>query len=267
MPDEPLMLEADPTRIAQAITNLLNNAAKYTPGGGRIDLSVHRDNGNAVICVVDNGVGLAQESLETIFEMFSQADFHANRTHAGLGIGLSLVRQFVEMHGGAVLADSPGLGCGSTFTVKLPLASRLALLDEFVQRPPELSCVPKKSLRILVVDDHVDAATTLAAILAFKGHATEVAHSGLSALAIAAAFVPDVAFLDIGMPGMDGYETARAMRKVARLESVCLIALTGWGSKADRARSSAAGFDHHLTKPAALDAVDRLLAKVAGALR
>jgi CheY-like chemotaxis protein len=177
------------------------------------------------------------------------------------------VRQLVEMHGGAVSAASLGIGQGSTFTVRLPLASSSALPSKPAQQPLELNAVCKKQLRILVVDDHVDAAKSLATVLALKGHLTEVAHSGLSALTMAAEFRPDVAFLDIGMPGMDGYETAREVRKIAGLEAVLLIALTGWGTQMDRARSAKAGFDHHLTKPAALDAVDVLLAKIADALQ
>jgi signal transduction histidine kinase len=273
MTEEALVLEADPTRIAQVIANLLNNAAKYTPSGGRIDLSVHRENakndanGEVVISVADNGIGLAQDSLDKIFEMFSQADLSANRANGGLGIGLALVRQLVEMHGGAVSAASLGIGQGSTFTVRLPLASRKALPAVNQKRSGDKPPSSSKQLRILVVDDHVDAAKALATVLAFKGHVVEVAHSGLSALSMAAEFRPDVAFLDIGMPGMDGYETARAVRKIAGLAAVRLVALTGWGTKADRARSTAAGFDHHLTKPAALDAVDVLLAKIADALQ
>ncbi|MDB5940363.1 MAG: domain S-box protein [Polaromonas sp.] len=271
--NEPLVLEADRTRITQVIANLLNNAAKYTPCRGRIELSVHRENAKndkndeVVISVADNGIGLAQDSLDTIFEMFSQGDLSANRTHGGLGIGLSLVRQLVQMHGGAVNATSSGLGKGSTFTVRLPLSSVMAL-PALVQKPMGgIAPASTKQLRILVIDDHGDAAKSLATVLALKGHGTEVAHSGLSALQIAAEFRPDVAFVDIGMPGMDGYETARAMRKIAGLEAIILIALTGWGTKADRARSATAGFDHHLTKPAALEAVDALLAKIACALQ
>jgi len=266
MPEKPLMLEADPTRIAQVIANLLNNAAKYTPSGGRIELSVHRENSYVVISITDNGIGLAPEKLEAVFEMFSQADLRTNRAHGGLGIGLSLVRQLVEMHGGAVNAASSGMGRGSTFTVMLPLA-RSAALPALAHKPSAgIAPASSKQLRILVVDDHVDAAKALATLLALKGHVTEVAHSGLSALDMAAEFRPDVAFLDIGMPGMDGHETAQAVRKIAGLEAVLLIALTGWGTKADRARSAKAGFDHHLTKPAALDAVDTLLTKLADAL-
>ncbi|MDB5886728.1 MAG: domain S-box protein [Polaromonas sp.] len=261
MTDEALALQADPTRIAQVIANLLNNAAKYTPDGGRIQLSLRREHGEVVISVEDNGIGLAPKNLEDVFVMFNQADSSANRAHGGLGIGLTLVRQLVEMHGGAVQAASAGLGRGSTFTVRLPLASKPVL--PAVKRLVDTSAASLKRLRILVVDDHADVADTLSTILTLKGHVTEVAYNGLAALDTAAEFRPDVAFLDIGMPGMDGYATARAVRKIAGLEAVHLIALTGWGSKADRARSAAAGFDHHLTKPTPLDALDVLLAKIA----
>ena len=267
MPDENLMLDADPTRIAQVVANLLNNAAKYTPAGGRIELSVRRQGQGVLVSVTDNGIGLAPEDLEAIFELFSQADLSANRAHGGLGIGLSLVRQLVEMHGGVVSASSPGLRQGSTFTFMLPLAIATELPAPVHRSPAGLLPARKKDLRILVVDDHVDAAQSLATLLSLKGHVTEVAHSGLSALDRAAEFRPDVAFLDIGMPGMDGYETAQAVRKIPGLKAVLLISLTGWGTKADRARSAKAGFDHHLTKPAALDAIDALLAKTAVAMQ
>ena len=262
--EEALLLDADPTRIAQVLANLLNNAAKYTPAGGRIELSVRREGQSALVSVADNGIGLARESLEAIFELFSQADLSANRAHGGLGIGLSLVRQLVEMHGGTVSASSPGLGRGSAFTVRLPLATGLAPSGEPVQaRTPEPSAAPPRQLRILVVDDHMDAAQALAGMLALKGHVTEVAYSGPRALEVAALFKPEVAFIDIGMPAMDGHETARALRQIAELEALRLIALTGWGTRADRDRAVQAGFDHHLTKPASLQAIDALLANIA----
>ncbi len=264
MPDETLALNADPTRIAQVISNLLNNAARYTPAGGRIELSVHQDASEAVISVADNGIGLAQEDLVAIFEMFSQVPQGTGQTQGGLGIGLSLVRQLVEMHDGTIVGASSGMSQGSTFTVRLPLSTAKALPAPAAENSPvNLHPAKNEQRRILVVDDHIDAAQALAALLAQKSHLTRVAYSGQEALQVATEFMPDVAFLDIGMPGMDGHETARAMREIAGLEGMTLIALTGWGTQADRARSKKAGFDHHLTKPAALGVVDTLLTQIA----
>jgi PAS domain S-box-containing protein len=261
LPPDDLMVDADVTRIAQVVANLLNNAAKYTPGGGRIGLSVREEAGMAVIAVTDSGVGIPADALGSVFDMFKQVDRHMGRAQGGLGIGLSLVRRLVEMHGGTVTATSRGSGQGSTFEVRLPLVARGA-----TQEPApaaQAAAAGAAGLRVLVVDDNVDAALTLAMILEASGHATEVAHDGAAALAAAARFAPQVAFLDIGMPGMDGYDTARAMRRITGLESITLIALTGWGTESDRLRSSDAGFDHHLTKPAQLAAVQDLLASLA----
>jgi PAS domain S-box-containing protein len=264
--DDELVLDADPTRIAQVLANLLNNAAKYTPPGGQIELSVCRQGQGVVISVRDSGIGLAPENLEPIFELFSQADLSANRAHGGLGIGLSLVRQLVQMHGGVVSAASAGVGQGSIFTVRLPLSIDTApSSDSAHSHVPESKSGVNKQLRILVVDDHEDAANALAGMLALKGHLSQVAHSGPDALVMARQFRPDVAFLDIGMPGMDGYATAQALRQMAGVDAPVLIALTGWGTKADRTRAARAGFNHHLTKPAALGAIDALLLQIAGA--
>jgi PAS domain S-box-containing protein len=260
LPPADLMVDADDTRIAQVVANLLNNAAKYTPGGGHIGLSVREEAGMAVIAVTDSGVGIPADALDSVFDMFKQVDRHMGRAQGGLGIGLSLVRRLVEMHGGTVTAASRGSGQGSTFEVRLPLVEESA-----TQAPlpaTQSGAAGASGLRVLVVDDNVDAALTLAMILEASGHATQVAHDGAAALAAAARFAPQVAFLDIGMPGMDGYDTARAMRRMTGLEEITLIALTGWGTESDRLRSSDAGFDHHLTKPAQLAAVQDLLASL-----
>jgi PAS domain S-box-containing protein len=264
LPETDLIIDADVTRIAQVVANLLNNAAKYTPGGGRIDLSVRADAGMAIIAVTDTGVGIPADALTSVFDMFKQVDRHVERAQGGLGIGLSLVRRLVEMHGGSVTAASRGAGQGSTFEVRLPLAPGAAALAGSGQ-PETGSAAAGQSagIRVLVVDDNVDAALTLSMILEASGHATRVAHDGAAALEAAAAFQPQVAFLDIGMPGMDGYETASVMRRTPGLEDMTLVALTGWGSETDRMRSSKAGFDHHLTKPAQLAAVQELLASLA----
>jgi CheY-like chemotaxis protein len=265
LPDACLGVDADVTRIAQVVSNLLNNAAKYTPAGGRIDLSLREDAGMAVITVSDTGVGIPADSLVSVFDMFKQVDRHMERAQGGLGIGLSLVRRLVEMHGGAVSATSAGAGCGSTFEVRLPLAVGDGALERRATQRTPADASPLAGLRVLVVDDNVDAALTLSMILEASGHTTRVAHDGIAALAVAREFLPQVAFLDIGMPGLNGYETASAMRRTEGLENTALVALTGWGTESDRMRSSDAGFDHHLTKPAQLKAVQDLLAGLARA--
>ena len=273
LPDDVLLVDADATRIAQVVSNLLNNAAKYTPAGGRIDLALRRDGGQAVVTVTDTGIGIPAHALLTVFEMFSQVGSGAERAQGGLGIGLSLVRQLVQMHGGGVEAESGGAGAGSRFTVRLPLAPNLAEsmaesaagsvagpAGAATPAPPDAA-----GLRVLVVDDNVDAALTLAMVLDIEGHATRVAHSGAEALEVVAAFHPAVVFLDIGMPGMDGFDTAAALRRLPGIEMPCLAALTGWGAEHDRARSREAGFDHHLTKPVELATVQKLLADLIAA--
>jgi len=265
LPEATLPVDGDATRIAQVVSNLLNNAAKYTPAGGRIGLSLRAQSGQAMIVVTDSGIGIPAHALDSVFEMFSQVGSGAERAQGGLGIGLSLVRQLVQMHGGSVEADSGGAGSGSRFTVRLPLAQDVPATATGEPEAQAAADAASASLRVLVVDDNVDAALTLAMILDLEGYTTEVAHSGAQALETAAAFRPAVVFLDIGMPGMDGYETAAALRRLPGLETPCLVALTGWGAEHDRARSREAGFDHHLTKPADLGTVQKLLAGMAAA--
>lgn len=259
MPSEPLMLDADATRLAQVLSNLLNNAAKYTPASGRITVSVTRQADEAVIAVSDTGIGIPPESLSSVFEMFSQVVRNLNQARGGLGIGLSLVHSLVELHGGVVTAESGGPGQGSTFIVRLPLADsdqvNLPSADEFFS--PTAST---RRLRILIADDNKDAADTLASLLQLNGHITHVAHDGREALQIAETAVPDIAFLDIGMPGLSGYEVAQKLRQSDAGKKMLLIAVTGWGTEEDRARSEAAGFDHHLTKPVHSTMLNRLLA-------
>ena len=262
VPDLPLPVDADATRIAQVVANLLNNAAKYTPARGRIQLSVRRDGLEAVIAVSDSGVGIAADALAGVFDMFSQIGRTVDRSQGGLGIGLSLVWRLVEMHGGSVVAESGGANAGSVFTVRLPLAE---LADNLAAHPPGGGAPASDGgagQKVLVVDDNVDAALTLSMILDASGYVTRVAHDGHGALEAARAFRPRVAFLDIGMPGMSGYDTARAMRAMEELDGIVLVALTGWGAESDRRRSSEAGFDHHLTKPVQLEVVVELLGRV-----
>ncbi|QYF93537.1 PAS domain S-box protein [Massilia sp. PAMC28688] len=259
--DEELMVDVDATRVAQVVSNLLNNSAKYTPAQGRIVLKAWREGQEAVVSVTDNGVGIPAEALVTVFEMFSQVGRNLERAQGGLGIGLSLVRRLVDMHGGSVAAHSAGPGQGCTFTVRLPL---------FSVGPASLPALPERSvpgavapLRILLADDNVDAADTLATMMELTGHTISVAHDGLAAVARAAEFAPDVVFLDIGMPGLNGYDAARRIRATAGLEHVILLALTGWGAQNDHALADAAGFDYHLTKPVQFDLVSSLLARLA----
>ena len=252
-------LEVDVTRIVQVLSNLLHNAAKYTPPGGRIAVTAGRSGEFAVVTVQDSGVGIPSESIGTLFDMFTQVGRNLERAQGGLGIGLSLVRRLVELHGGSVDAASPGRDQGSIFTVRLPLAAPQGgslgpLAGARVRSPAQAS----GSLRILVVDDNIDAAESLAALLELRGHSTRVALDGKQGYQTAVAFRPQLAFIDIGMPGMNGHEVARAIRATAGLDDMLLVALTGWGTREDVAQSAQAGFALHLTKPvdvAALDAV------------
>ncbi|QJW99071.1 response regulator [Frigoriglobus tundricola] len=259
LPDEPMWLHADPTRIAQVIGNLLTNAAKYTPNGGRIAVSADRAPGHAVVRVADSGVGIPPDMLPQVFELFTQIGKHLDRAQGGLGIGLALVKRLVEMHGGVVTAESPGPDRGSTFSVRLPLAPE-------APRPAAPNgtarTVRGQSRRVLVVDDNADAAESLSELLALSGHETETAESGPDALVAATRFQPELVFLDIGLPGMNGYEVARALRAEPGRTGVVLVALTGWGAEEDRRRSAEAGFDFHLTKPVEVGQLDALLAKL-----
>jgi PAS domain S-box-containing protein len=264
VPDVPLEVIADPVRLCQVVSNLLNNAAKYTPAGGRITLSARQEAAQAVVCVEDTGNGIAAEALPHVFEMFTQSGRDRSRSQGGLGIGLALVRRLVELHGGSVSADSAGPGLGSRFALRLPLAARTSAEGPAFAGEAAAQHAASQ-LRVLVVDDNVDAAESLAALLDLAGHATRVAHDGDQALRTAHEFRPEVVFLDIGMPGKDGYEVARALRGTPETQQAVLVALTGWGAKDDRARTRSAGFDHHLTKPAGLAAVEGLLSKMAPA--
>ncbi|HWI82443.1 response regulator [Ramlibacter sp.] len=256
-----LQVLADTTRLAQVVSNLLNNAAKYTPDGGRIELVARQDGPEVLVSVKDTGIGIAPEALTEVFEMFTQVGRHRERSQGGLGSGLALVRRLVELHGGSVTAQSPGVGQGSTFTVRLPLLEEGAVTAPSAAAPAASESAPV--FRILVVDDNVDAAESLAALLELDGHETRVAHDGDEAIASASEFRPEIMFLDIGMPGKDGYDVARELRSDPRHRDTVLVALTGWGAQDDRARTKSAGFDHHLTKPAELPAVEALLARMA----
>ena len=254
----PLPVSVDATRISQVIGNLLTNAAKYTPHGGKLTLTVHRDGNEAVISVIDSGIGIPKESLDSVFDMFSQVGRNMDHAQGGLGIGLSLVRQLVALHGGTVAAASEGVGKGSTFVVRLPLDLEAAATGAGADAPGA-AAMAGKAFRILVTDDNVDAAMTLASLLEMHGHDLRVAHDGLEALQIAENFRPDVVFLDIGMPGMTGYEVARRLRKMQHLANSTIVAVSGWGAKDDLARAEEAGFDRHFTKPVEVSRLSEFL--------
>jgi PAS domain S-box-containing protein len=263
LPDESLLMNADPVRLAQVIGNLLTNAAKYTEANGRIRLTANREGTDVRLRIRDNGIGIAPDMLPHIFELFIQADHAATRSQGGLGIGLTLVKNLVEMHKGTVEARSDGLGKGCEFVIRLPLMAqedREPIEKESGKQQQE----PARSSghRLLVVDDNNDAAVSLAMLLRLQGHEVRVANDGPSALELATSYRPGLVFLDIGMPGMDGYEVARRMRRTPGLENIVLAALTGWGQQEDRRRTAEAGFDHHLVKPTEPKALESLLAEL-----
>ncbi|MDB5387603.1 MAG: domain S-box protein, partial [Planctomycetaceae bacterium] len=254
-----IKVEADITRIAQVITNLLNNAAKYTNEGGEIWLRVERDEGQAIIRVRDNGAGMPPDLLPVVFDLFTQADRTIDRSQGGLGIGLTLVRSLVELHHGTVSAASAGLGFGSEFVVRLPLALAAPRSDTET-KSLGLNHVAKRPLhRILVVDDNVDAATTLALMLKAMGHETVVSHDGMAAIKMAETFSPKLVILDIGLPGMNGYMVAQKLRSIPAMKEVVIAALTGYGEEQDRRRSMEAGFDEHFVKPLNFTVLQELL--------
>jgi signal transduction histidine kinase/CheY-like chemotaxis protein len=257
VPTEPMYLDADPVRLTQVFSNILNNACRYTPSGGRIDVIAERVGDDAVVRVLDTGIGIPDDRLLNIFDMFSQVDRSLERSQRGLGIGLHLVKRLVELHGGEATAQSAGLGKGSEITVKLPLAT-----DALHAAPPapsalELTQVPAR--RILVVDDNVDAAQSLAMLLDVCGHETHIAHDGPDAVEAAERLRPDVILLDIGLPRMNGFEACRQIRQRPWSKDVVIIALTGWGQDVDRRRSQESGFDHHVVKPVEHAALVKLL--------
>jgi signal transduction histidine kinase/CheY-like chemotaxis protein len=268
VPGEPLPVNGDATRLAQIFSNLLNNAAKYTDEGGRIWITAHREGMAAVVTVRDTGSGIPPEMLSRVFDMFTQlaANPTARRAHGGLGIGLTLVKSLVEMHGGTVEARSAGRGRGSEFSVRLPLVATEVLgITPHPQHQPAASAPDNDSLftltprRVLVVDDNRDAAESLGMLLGLLRQTTRVVNSGADALDVMGSFKPAIAFLDIGMPGMDGHELARRIRAQPEWQTLTLVAMTGWGQDDDRRRSQSAGFDYHLVKPVDVRALESLL--------
>jgi CheY-like chemotaxis protein len=252
-----LAVDGDPVRLSQVFANLLTNAAKYTPRGGAITIAAGQSGDRVRVRVRDTGIGISPSMLPRIFDQFVQERQALDRSAGGLGLGLSIVRSLVELHGGTVEAHSDGLGQGSEFRVLLPPPTGPDLPD--AKRSQPATSERPKGVRVLLVDDNEDAATLIARALTIWGHLVRVAHDGASALEIVETFTPEVAVLDIGLPAMDGYELARRLRARPGLAGVRLVALTGYGQARDREAALEAGFHEHLVKPVELDALERVL--------
>ena len=259
VPRHGLPLHGDPARLAQVVSNLLTNAIKYTPPGGTIDVRAEALGPEIVLCVRDSGIGIAPDVLPRVFDLFVQERHAGDRAQGGLGVGLTIVRDLVERHGGSVSAHSDGLGRGSEFFVRLPasMRSKSGTRRTYThEKQNDTERAPAGTRRVLVVDDNEDSAETLAEALRLKGYDLRVAHEPARALAIAAEFMPDIAFLDLGLPAIDGYELAELLRRIPGLSSIALVAVTGSGQAADRERTRAAGFERHLVKPVDIDSAE-----------
>jgi CheY-like chemotaxis protein len=259
LPEYPLYVDADPFRLSQVLSNLLNNAAKYTPEGGQIRLSAERSADEIVLSVEDSGIGIPADMLERVFEMFTQIDRPLEKGQTGLGIGLTLVQSLVEMHGGRVRVRSEGENRGSTFSVHLPIPTGMPAADSTPVATAEGN-VLRGARRVLVVDDNDAAADMLAMMVEMLGHDVRTANDGQQALQVGEEFRPEVVLMDLGMPRMNGYEAATRMRATSWGKHAALIALTGWGQEEAKQRTEEAGFDHHLVKPANPDALQAILA-------
>ena len=256
LPDEPLRIEGDLTRLSQVVLNLLNNAAKFTPKGGHLRLTVERDGEMAAIRVHDTGIGISADLLPNVFDLFTQGDRSLDRTEGGLGIGLTMVQRLVKLHGGSVEVRSEGSGLGSEFIVRLPLLT----VPAPAPLPQRAGSGPASSRRVLVVDDNRDATETLELLLQLWGHEVRSALNGTEALSLAVEFRPEIILLDIGLPGMSGYEVARQLRKLPGFRDVFIVAVTGYGQDRDRIHSQEAGFGHHLVKPVQPEVLQELIA-------
>jgi len=255
--DEPLWIAADPTRLEQVLTNLLHNAVKYMEPGGTIHVSTLAEDDRVLLRVRDAGAGIAANDLPHIFDLFVQADRSLDRAQGGLGVGLTLVRHLVEMHGGSVSAHSDGTGLGSEFTVRLPLLGPPAI----TVAPPTVGTPAKQQRRIVIVEDNADAREMLQMLLAVEGHEVDSAEDGRDGLALIERVRPDVALIDIGLPLLNGYDVARTLRARSQGPPVLLVALTGYGQPEDRQRALAAGFDEHLIKPVNLDRLTQIMSR------
>jgi signal transduction histidine kinase len=259
IPVEPLWLDADLTRLSQVVANLLNNAAKYTPEKGRIELSVRPEGNDAIFEVSDNGIGIPEEMQTKVFQLFTQVQNHLDRSQGGLGIGLALVKQLVDLHGGIVTAQSAGIGKGSVFLVRIPRAVEPEPEPEAKLSNSSHPSARTHGLKILVIDDNVEVAQATGWMLDEIGHQYRLIHDGRQAVEVATEYNPDVVLLDIGLPGMDGYQVCRALRQDIRFKTIPIIAQTGWGQNRDKSLASEAGFSLHLTKPVPLDELERVL--------
>ncbi|HJV61909.1 MAG TPA: ATP-binding protein [Albitalea sp.] len=255
LPQGSLFVVGDATRLAQVFANLLNNAAKYTDEGGRIEMTLEHDDAEVVVRCRDSGLGIAPDKQDSIFDMFVQVDQSLERGNKGLGVGLTLAKQLIELHGGSIGVHSEGLGAGSEFVVRLPRGELSAAENVPVPRTAE----PLVRQRVLIADDNVDFATSLASLLDSLGQEVSVVHDGVAAVEAAQRLRPELVFLDIGMPGMNGYDVAERLRRHAATSDAVIVAVTGWGQEKDRERARAAGFDHHLVKPVDLDQLTDLL--------
>ncbi|NIA52767.1 response regulator [Massilia sp. TW-1] len=255
LPDRPVFLNGDATRLAQILSNLLNNAAKYTNRGGRVGLKATVDDRTLTLVVSDTGIGIAPDMLDTVFEMFVQVDSTLERSNAGLGVGLSLARKLVELHGGTIEAHSAGVGHGSQFVVRLPIVVE----PELPAKPTPMSFISAETYRILLADDNVDFVNSIGALLTAMGHSVVITHNGPDALAAAKRFCPDYAFLDIGLPQMSGYDLARGIRDLSCCTMTVMVAVTGWGQEKDRQLAFEAGFDHHMVKPVRFEQIEEIL--------
>jgi two-component system CheB/CheR fusion protein len=259
LPQEGYTVDVDSTRFVQILTNVLHNASKFTPPHGKIRCAVApvpaAESHRVAITISDTGIGISKEMLPRVFEMFTQAESSTERTHGGLGIGLALARRLAEMHGGDIAAHSDGPGQGSTFMITMPVCESLGPRASF--RPP---AAPRVARRVLIIDDNRDAANTMAMLVDELGGSTRIAHDAGSGLEAVQEYQPDIVFLDIGMPGIDGYEACRRMRQRPSQKAVVIVAVTGWGQPQDKRRALQAGFDAHLTKPVDLEALARILA-------
>jgi CheY-like chemotaxis protein/two-component sensor histidine kinase len=265
LPDDPVMLDADLVRLSQVFANLLNNAAKYTEPGGRISIRARCEGADAIVSVRDTGIGIPQEMLGGVFELFAQVENPLRRSQDGLGIGLSLVKSLVQLHGGSVVAHSAGLGQGSEFVVRMPLAQGDLDGSREISSATHADPALRPTTRILAVDDNKDSADSLARMLRMLGGDVQVVYDGPSALEALTICRPAIVFMDLGMPGMDGCEVARRIREAPENRNVLLVAMTGWGKEEDRSRSRAAGFGHHLVKPVDLGGLKTLLDECAAA--
>lgn len=260
VPEQPILLDADETRIEQVFFNILNNAVKYTHRGGRISVVMETADAEAVVTVTDSGIGIPQDKIAGVFEIFSQADDVEEKAHGGLGIGLSVVRSLVEMHGGSVDAFSDGVGKGSVFVIRLPLAASQPTVTKTAKVSPKETAAPEpphESKRVLVIDDNRDAVAMLQILLTMEGHEVHAAYDGEEAVREAEEFRPDVCFCDLGLPKLDGFEVAR--RISVSVPDALLVSVSGWGQEEDRKRSQQAGFRHHLVKPVKIDQVMELI--------